>query len=246
VLFKVKDFKFEIHSDGGDSGQLYLAMRGTDGKKFIVKHEYADCVCNEFVYFAIAKELGLKVLECNLFETNNSGIFKYGRAIAIEYIEKQKIGKIVGNKSKVKNWQEFFYHWALYTAFLEADGMEMIVDKNGYCYRIDTTDALALSDTFALGISHPVAFEHLCKHMPENERMIFDELTFKSREIKEKYSQEEYGLFRGAIEKLAHFDLEKLNPYLNELCKVYAKEIKAYYIKFLTSCKNACNRFLDA
>jgi hypothetical protein len=67
---------------------LFLATRKINGKRFVVKQASPDCACNEFLYYSVAREIGLKTLEFHLFERDfeRKG-FRSRYAIAIEYID---------------------------------------------------------------------------------------------------------------------------------------------------------------
>ena len=66
--FKRKDFIFEEYPHEGNSGRKLLATRKSDGNKFIVKHEDPSAVRNEFVFYSLAKELGINILDFGLFD----------------------------------------------------------------------------------------------------------------------------------------------------------------------------------
>ena len=51
-VVETADFMFSdlLHYDG-DSGKLLLAKRKTNrNDRYLVKHAYTDCACNEFIY----------------------------------------------------------------------------------------------------------------------------------------------------------------------------------------------------
>ena len=144
-LLKVKDFSFEKFRDGGDSGHMYLATRKKDGKKYVVKHWYSDCACNEFVYFSVAKALGLRTLDFYLFENDvTKKTFFSGYAIAIEYIDADDLAGFSKQKDRIRNWQDFFSHKALFAAFSEEDSFEFLLNCEDLLYRIDTSASFSI------------------------------------------------------------------------------------------------------
>ena len=47
-ILYISDFILEKFSNSGDSGDLYLATNKHNfNEKYILKHEYYDCACNE-------------------------------------------------------------------------------------------------------------------------------------------------------------------------------------------------------
>jgi len=151
MLLKKADFKFEPYSASGDSGALYLATRKADGKRFVIKQASPDCACNEFLYYSVAREMGLKTLDFYLFERDDEcKTFRSGFAIAIEYLAdarhiksivveqgavknwKEYYKSMVAERAEIINWQEHFYHYALSRAFIEADWLEMLRGKDGF------------------------------------------------------------------------------------------------------------------
>ena len=60
--------RFGEKANEGDSGSLFLAKQKADKTiRYIVKHEFTDCACNEFMYYHISKALGLSVPKVKLF-----------------------------------------------------------------------------------------------------------------------------------------------------------------------------------
>lgn len=51
-VVQTADFVFsQIPHQEGDSGRLLLAKRKVDrNDRYLVKHAYTDCACNEFIY----------------------------------------------------------------------------------------------------------------------------------------------------------------------------------------------------
>lgn len=248
MLLKQKDFKFEVFSADGDSGELFLATRKTDGKKFVVKHAFSDCACNEFLYYSLAKELGLKTLEFYLFEKDSKRAgFKSGYAIAIEYIDcAKRLSDIAAQKrTEIKNWREYFYHRALFAAFIEEDGAEFIIDKDNYLYRIDTTESFGINYFIIGAITTQAAQQTAYRMSADREERVCVKLCEQGNLIKETYTETDYKIFCEAIERLSEMDIEQIEQIVEELCMVYPKELMSYYMNFFISCQDACEKYLQ-
>ena len=244
MIFKIKDFVFEPFTDDGDSGQLYIATRKSDNKKFIVKQEFSDCACNEFMYFSVARAIGLETLVFHLFEFDPSECqFASGYAIAIEFIDTIEFEGIVKQRDKIANWQDYFKHFALYSAFMECDSFEILLDKSMNIYRIDTTDAFILHPMFIDTFANPTAHNYFYKLALQKDQQIYDSLVRNGNSIKEKYGLEKYHVFRTAVSDLSKLSKEVIDSILCNLCLVYMKEIKQYYLNFFRSCQEACCKY---
>jgi len=246
MILKQADFDFKVMKNKGDSGNLLIATQKADGKKFIVKHQRADNACNEFMYFAIAKELGLPTLEFYLFEKDETKKrFKSKYAIAIEYLEDaKKFDYDIETRDQVKNWQDSFKHWALFAALTEHDGFEILQDKDGHIYRIDPTDAFCFS-YFVEKIDKPEILEFLTNLAMNYHKQVYGELTQHFKKLSSENGKAEQKLFLDTLKKLTELADDKIDPYLDELEQVYPQDFTHCYVFFIESCKLACREFLS-
>jgi hypothetical protein len=239
------DFNFETFRTDGDSGALYLATRKADGKKFIVKHELSDCACNEFLYYSIAKELGLKTLEFNLFEQDKKGdLFKSRYAIAIEYIKgASHLKNISTERGGLKNEQEYFSHFALFAAFIEEDGLEILADKDGFIYRIDPTESFGINYFIINTIQLQAMQDHVVRMIRDMEERVYKRIREYGDMIKGKYT--DYSIYKATLKRLSEIEPERIDEIVDEVCKVYPKGLADYYVNFLLSCQAACEKNLN-
>ena len=241
MLFKTAGFTFKPYAHVGFSGRKLLATRKSDGKKFIVKHEEPECACNEFVYFSIAKELGLKVLDFHLFEKDDQ-LFRHN-AIAIEFIEKDnsKMGRIADVKSKIKNSLDYFSHRALEGAFWQGDTFQTIIGNDGYIYRIDPTESFGI-DVGTIGWIKHFGSPRI---VPRGES-IYGYLKTASNGIKEDgCTAFEHNHFLETLACLNKIPVKKIEAIVNEVCKLYAPGLKEVYMSFFADFKKAYKRFQD-
>ena len=68
-VVQTADFVFsQIPHQEGDSGRLLLAKRKVDrNDRYLVKHAYTDCACNEFIYTKLAQAMGYCMPDAVLF-----------------------------------------------------------------------------------------------------------------------------------------------------------------------------------
>lgn len=69
-VVQTADFVFSrIPHQEGDSGRLLLAKQKADrNKRYLVKHAYTDCACNEFIYTKLAQVMGYSMPDAVLFQ----------------------------------------------------------------------------------------------------------------------------------------------------------------------------------
>ena len=76
-VVQTADFVFSrIPHQEGDSGRLLLAKQKADrNKRYLVKHAYTDCACNEFIYTKLAQVMGYSMPDAVLFQ---NGVYYWG------------------------------------------------------------------------------------------------------------------------------------------------------------------------
>lgn len=159
-ILYISNFKLEKFTHYGDSGALYLATNKHNyNEKYILKHEYYDCACNEYMYSKIGNKMGIKIAPVKLFIIDDKkNRFKSDFVCGIKYLENCEhinFSYIEKNKSKIRNWQDFFRFYCLESLFEEDDGSEIVKYKDEI-YRIDTTDAFTISN-FSI---YPLAYDY--------------------------------------------------------------------------------------
>ena len=239
MFLKQKDFAFAPYSHEGFSGQKLLATRKSDGQKFIVKSASAECACNEFLYFSIAKEFGLRTLDFYLFEKDERcKTFTTGYAIAIEYIED---ASHIGSKSLgiSKNPMDYFAHRALASAFWEGDTFEMLTDKNHYIYRIDPTESFGVDGVSIRMLD--IGF----KNFPSRVNHIISSISSMSSYINENHSSDECAVFKDTLEKLYLLPIKKIESIVDTICQLYPKPLKQVYMNYFEDFKAAYESVKD-
>ena len=149
-ILYISNFTLKKFSDSGDSGNLYLATnKYNNNEKYILKHEYYDCACNEYMYSKIGNKMGINLPPVKLFVLDNKeNKFKSDFVCGIKYLENCQhvsFNYIEKNKDSINNWQDYFKMLCLETLFDESDGIE-VVKYNNLIYRLDTTAAFTISN----------------------------------------------------------------------------------------------------
>lgn len=159
-ILYISNFTLEKFSNSGDSGDLYLATNKRDhNEKYILKHEYYDCACNEYMYSKMGNKMGIKIAPVKLFVLDNKqNQFKSDFVCGIRYLENCEcvnFNYIEKNKNDINNWKDYFRMFCLELLFEEGDGIE-VVKYNNEIYRLDTTDAFTISDYYI----HLLAYDY--------------------------------------------------------------------------------------
>ena len=134
----------------GDSGPLLLAKRKSNrSERYLVKHAYTDCACNEFIYTKLAVAMGYSMPDAVLFQFSpgeKRRYFKTEYIIGLRYLDLEIESPTYEEiRARAVNWQQFFSFRALYAIFNESDSFETPLAADGKLYRIDTTDAFPTS-----------------------------------------------------------------------------------------------------
>lgn len=159
-ILYISNFTLEKFSNFGDSGDLYLATnKHNHNEKYILKHEYYDCACNEYMYSKIGNKMGIKIAPVKLFILDDKkNKFKSDFVCGVKYLENCEhvnFDYIEKNKNNINNWKDYFRMVFLEALFQESDGIE-VVKYNNEIYRLDTTNAFTISD-FDI---HPLAYDY--------------------------------------------------------------------------------------
>ena len=260
-VLETADFTFSEFTSKekeGDSGSLYLAKKKTDKNvRYIVKHAYTDCACNEFMYYCVSEALGLRVPKVKLFNISKGekrNYFKTETVAGIEYLNiiQEPRGFKDINKDKVSNWADYFGFNALYYILCEIDSFEIVIDENNILYKIDNAASFNLSFYWLDNIGFD--FEHGGINIKETvynqlmmtaEHSSYNSYSEKYNSVKEQYGEEAARYFLTPFERFAQINLEIFDDCINTLCYFYADMLGDFYKKFLKLRKEECVKFLN-
>ena len=261
-VLKSSDFTFS-KSFGiervGDSGELLLAKsKQNKMEQYIVKHEYTDCACNEFVYYKLANFLGIKTPAVKLFEIvagEKRKYFKTEFVAGIEYLNIIKENFSVANEEQVKNPQDYFKFKALYDMFSEEDSFEVVLDEQGYIYKIDNTAAFNLSNYYLdnVGIEFPPdvlpdSKEYMRKALMKLSKIDVDVsfYTKKFTQIRQSHGEVAAQYYLEPFRKIIEMPACYVDEFLMVLCYFYADIVGDYYKAYIKNCKEKSSEFLNA
>ena len=151
-VVQTADFVFsQIPHQEGDSGRLLLAKRKVDrNDRYLVKHAYTDCACNEFIYTKLAQAMGYCMPDAVLFQLSPGEKRPYFKT---EYIIGERYLHVTDSmptyekvREQAKNWEHYFSFYGLYSLTGEGDGVEILLADDDRIYRVDTADAFPISN----------------------------------------------------------------------------------------------------
>lgn len=257
-ILSSKDYKVTKHSNSGDSGELLLANNKKDkNEKYIIKHEYYDCACNEYMYSKIGNEMNIKIAPVKFLKIEDKEkIFKSDFVCAIKYYENSNhtnYNKILEDREKIINWQDYFKFLGMESLFLESDGIEVIQSDN-YIYRIDTTAAFSLShmqieylayDFIHNGINvRDFAERTIMKLANCNKEKILSFWNNSKMFFIKYYGAEYLKYYLEPFYKFADFDENKILEWTRTITYFYPDIIGKYFNIYLKNIKIFANEFI--
>lgn len=261
-VLETKDFVFLPIRPGnrvGDSGNLLLARHRRDqSERYLVKHEYCDCPCNEFVYAKLAGGMGLRIPESKLFhisEEDKRRILATGYGVGARYLDVKEAAPSYGLiRECAKNWEDFHSFAALYILFLEIDSFEILLAEDGFIYRVDTTSSFVISDLILsyAGLNtevNGINVQEMAKRQAE-ERMkqSFWEYVDMKDQLENhvaRYGEESRKGFLRPFYGIQELTANYIDDFLNTLCYFYPDFIGDCYKRFICAAQEKAREFLN-
>lgn len=254
ILF-TDDFTFKKFFHNGDSGELFLATnKHNKNEKYIIKHEYYDCACNEYMYSKIGNKIGVKIAPVKLFVVNDKdNQFKSDFVCGIKYFEDFKEISFDNIKINFDNWQDYYRMHCLESVFDESDGIEL-VKNNNYIYRIDTTDAFTISDydisllaysSIQNGINiKQFASINILKKANRNLNYRISNWNFNINFFVKKFGQEYFDYYIDTLKLLSKIKEKDINEWTNTLTLFYPNIVGDYFKTYLRNLKLDIDEFI--
>lgn len=269
-VLQIKDYHFKknLFSRIGDSGELLFAVNNHNkSEKYIVKHEYIDCACNEFMYSKLGKLLGGNFATVKFFDTLTpplNTIFTTEDVVGIEYLELESENiKFNDIKDKCKNPEDYFRFLAISKLFFDDDSYEIVLDKKGYIYKIDNSATFCISN-YTLqsvyidfnfnneinGINMNINIEEFTKkefikkleyYKSQNYINYEDTLSY----VKTNYDTKFEKYFLEPFYKICNLDLNNLDDIINTLCYFYPDYVGDYYKEYIKITQKKVVEFLN-
>ncbi len=241
----------------GDSGKLLLAKRKTDrAEQYLVKHEFTDCACNEYVYTKLAQDMGYCMPDAVLFQISEDEKRPYFQT---EYIIGERYLNVVTAqpsweevRAQAKNWPDYFSFYGLYGMTGEGDGVEVLLAEDKKIYRVDTTNAFPISN-YHLDLAGLTREYHGINPGEEIKRQLLsrdltDILNFSScdwllsRCLEIDSSCKPY--FLEPFARIQEIRADYIEGFLNTLCYFYPDFIGDYFKRYISELQRQCGIYL--
>ena len=241
----------------GDSGSLLLArQKGDRQNRYVVKHAYTDCACNEYVYTKLAQAMEYTMPGAVLFQlspTEKRRYFKTEYIIGIRYLDlKNESPSYAEIREMAVNWKEYFSFIGMYAMFGERDSFETPLAKDNKIYRIDTTDAFPISNyqLDMAGINREVGTGN--PHIIFEKQFLSSDLSHvlsKSWcDLNLKTCQEKYEsstpYFLEPFSRIQEIRNDYIDDFLNTLCYFYPDFIGEYLKRYIFALQAQCADYL--
>lgn len=253
-VVQTSDFVFSraLHHDG-DSGSLMLAKRKTDrNEQYLVKHEFTDCACNEFVYTKLAQAMGYCMPDAVLFQLSPGEKRPYFKT---EYIIGERYLNVVDPapsyekiRACAKNWEQFFAFDGLYSLTGECDGIELLLADDDLIYRVDVTDAFPISNYQLDMAGVDREFNGINPHL-EMKRLLLGRDFLKALDAEHcdrmlhrcvEIDPEQRHYFLEPFVRLQEISSDHMDGFLNTLCYFYPDFIGDFFKQYLKALQKQC------
>lgn len=243
----------------GDSGPLLLAKCKPDrSRRYLVKHAYTDCAANEFVYTKLAQAMGTKMPDAVLFQLSEGekrNYFKTEYIIGLKYLDLEVENPSYQQiREQAVNWEDYFRFRAMYEMFCESDTLETPLAKDGYIYRVDTTNSFVLHDRYLAyaGINITMdngynAKEAVMEHMstfPYDRCWEYRHFDATLDTLKACYGDDCVAPFLEPFSRIQEVPGDYIDDVLNTLCYFYPDFIGDYFKLFITALQKKSSEYL--
>lgn len=253
-VVQTADFVFSpIPHQEGDSGRLLLAKQKADrNQRYLVKHAYTDCACNEFVYTKLAQAMGYCMPDAVLFQLSpgeKRPYFKTEYIIGEQYLNVTDSAPTYEKvREQAKNWEQYFAFYGLYSITDEGDGVEILLADDDRIYRVDTTDAFPISNwqLDAAGVNQEIGG---CNPYAETKKMLLNKdfsgiLNVSScnwwLEKCSKVTADSRPYFLEPFARIQEIGNDYIDDFLNTLCYFYPNYIGDYFKLYISALQKQC------
>lgn len=257
-ILDTKNFTFQKFNHLGDSGNLQIATnKKNKEERYIVKHDYYDCACNEYMYSKIGNEMGIAIAPVKLFLiTDKEKNFKSDFVCGVKYYNEGKtIGykEIISNKNDISNWKDYFRFLGMESLFSESDGIEVIKEGN-FIYRIDTTAAFSISHIYISYLAYDFEYqgatvrEFVNKMIQKlanfNIENVIDSWKIEMDIFKRNYEMKYFEYYLEPFKLFLEIDEKKIEEWSKNVTYFYPDIIGEYYKTYFKNLKKAVKIFL--
>ena len=253
------DFTFsKIDGRSGDSGDLLLATRKKcKNDKYLVKHAYTDCACNEFVYTKLVLAMGYHMPNALLIQLPSDekrNYFKTEYIISETYLNlTNPFPSFAEIMKKARNRLEYFSFCALSVMLQESDGLETPLADDGYIYRVDTTAAFPIGNLQleCLGVDfeykgttiHQIS-ENKLANMDLTNLISPSECDFWIEMFKKKEGSLWEKPFFEPFERIQEIRAEYIDGFLDTLCWIYPDCVGDFFKSYISALQTQAAAYL--
>lgn len=256
-ILYTSDFIMEDFPNSGDSGSLLLATsKHNCNEKYIIKHAYYDCACNEYMYSKIGNKMGIKIAPVKLFIVDDKEeIFKCDFVCGIKYFEDCNNVKYIDIiKNNIKNWQDYFKMLSLGSLLQESDGIE-VIRYGDEIYRLDTTDAFTLSNIYIYQLAYDynknginikeIAEKNILNLANRNLNIRKIDWDYNKKVFIEKFGTEYLKYYLETFTLLNRITEEDIEEWTSNLTIIYPNIIGEYFKIYLNNLKLDTKDYLN-
>lgn len=250
---------FHPFEETGDSGALLLAKRKLNRQdRYVIKHAYTDCACNEFVYAKLAQAMGYTMPKTLLFQLTPDETRKYFKTEYIVGSEHLELAIESPTYTEIReqavNWQEFFSFLGMYAMFFESDSFETPLAQDGKIYRIDTTDAFPLSAWQLNDAGINVEIKGTNPYLIRKQQLLSWDFSkalpcswcdsyFASCQKKDVEGPKH---FLEPFSRIQTIRNDYIDSFLNTLCYFYPDFVGDYFKRYISVLQTQCREYLKA
>ena len=241
----------------GDSGPLLLAKRKSDNQEqYLIKHAYTDCACNEFVYTKLAQGMGYKMPDAILFQLSDNqkeDYFITEYIIGLRYLDLEIESPTYAQiREKATNWTAYFSFKALYHIFDESDSFEIPLAKDGFIYRIDTTDAFPINTWHLSDASINLTLNGYNPYETRKTQLLSSDFSnILSTSMCDmslanclKENKDSLPYFLEPFIRIQDVSSAYIDQFLNTLCYFYPDFIGDYFKCYITALQKQCAEYV--
>ena len=267
-IVETSDFtlsRFEQEREG-DSGRLAVAKRkGNRSEAYIIKSEYSDCACNEFMAAKIHQAMGCATLDTKLFHlSEGEKRMEYllsEQIVGTRYINATMFrGGFKEAREQAVNADDLYDFIALAIILEEQDGVEVLYSTDDHkLYRIDASGCFSVMEMLCQGIGvdfpiptledgttfHESSSEYFLKSVPSAERLYNHILIGLKAYGKMDDDQTRFKKhFAESLKKFIAIEESYIDDACNTMCYIYPDVFGVRYKRYIAAVKEACKQYL--
>lgn len=253
-ILQSSELIFQPYKNEGFSGELLLATHRFTNKQYVIKHQFPELACNEFMYYTIGTMLGDNIPETQLINItpNDNNMFDTKYTVAIRYLQDAvtpKLNIILNSPALIRQW---IISNAISWMLSEDDTLDFLLTKENQLYRIDTASTFELSRFAVLGLqsSDPsrraFGLDMLSTNLGNWKRQPIERCKSTIDILSKSINQDCTETFQQPLKRLLDIDLELFYPALDALAEIYPEEMCSFYLGYIEILKEKIAAYFNA